>query len=288
MIDCYYFCLESCIKNIIHYKEPTTFKKIVEIAKHLNINLKDDEVIEFLGNNYKASIQEIEDLKTSKIFFVEEELCILLNNTSNKIIKKQLPFNNFFIECKLEFLDCTIYGLHIIQDNYGTIIKLFFNPKIELPIKITYQHAIIPLFDTFDYNQFDDYQKFYRDIPFFKQHINEIKLFVINFLDFINQPDVQLITVERTKENNEKRIEKGKLPIPPINYIRINGDLKIYMNKLNSGGHFSYSHKFWVRGHFRTLRNPKRYGDKVGTKIWILPFIKGSGILLEKCYEVTE
>ena len=83
-----------------------------------------------------------------------------------------------------------------------------------------------------------------------------------------------------------KRILRGKLPIPSQKFIRVNGKLKIYLSELNSGKHFNYSHRFWVRGHFRTLRNDK-WKNARGTKIWILPFIKGKGVLVDKIYEVT-
>ena len=106
--------------------------------------------------------------------------------------------------------------------------------------------------------------------------------------DLLNNPEVETIEILRTEEQNKKWNNRGKLPLPPQIFIKLDGKLKIYLDQLNSGGCFNYSHRFWVRGHFRTLRNPIRYKNKVGSKIWILPYIKGEGILINKIYEVKE
>jgi hypothetical protein len=44
-----------------------------------------------------------------------------------------------------------------------------------------------------------------------------------------------------------------------------------------------YSHAFWVRGHWRTL-TAERYKEARGKRMWILPYVKGSGLLIEKTY----
>lgn len=109
----------------------------------------------------------------------------------------------------------------------------------------------------------------------------------MNFLDFLNNPEVELLTIDRSDEQNDKRIKGGKPPIPTQKLIKLTGKLKVYINKLESDGLYKVSHRFWVRGHFRTLRNKTRYGSNSGKKIWILPYIKGSGILIDKNYEVA-
>lgn len=52
-------------------------------------------------------------------------------------------------------------------------------------------------------------------------------------------------------------------------------------------GSRGYSHKFWVRGHFRWLR-AERYGENIGKKLWIAPFIKGKGVMLHKEYDLNK
>jgi len=70
-------------------------------------------------------------------------------------------------------------------------------------------------------------------------------------------------------------IKRGKIPIPTMHIIRLKGKLKQYINTLSSGDCFEYHYRFWVRGHFRTLKDEKRWGSNVGRRIWILPYIKG-------------
>lgn len=114
-----------------------------------------------------------------------------------------------------------------------------------------------------------------------------IRLFICNFLDFLNNPEIEYIEVNRTPEQNEKRIKRGKTPIPNYTFVKVMGQLKIYLNELNSGKEFEYSHRFWVRAHYRTLRSDK-WKFKKGTRIWIPCFIKGKGLLIEKPYLITK
>lgn len=112
-----------------------------------------------------------------------------------------------------------------------------------------------------------------------------IHLFVLNFLNFLNDPEVSLVTVERDEVRNVKRLHKGKLPIPERKIIRITGKMKIYLDELRKNPVWHYHYRFWVRGHFRTLRN-ERYGENVGRRKWIFPYIKGKGLLVESIYKI--
>ena len=114
----------------------------------------------------------------------------------------------------------------------------------------------------------------------------KIQIFICNFLDFLNDPEVELKTIKRSEKNRERRIKNGKMPIPPINFIIVTGKLKIYQDGISSGIHFDFSCKFWVRGHFRRLIDEERYGESAGKRIWIKPYIKGKGILKDKNYKL--
>jgi len=106
--------------------------------------------------------------------------------------------------------------------------------------------------------------------------------FAVNFLNFINNPEVRTQTIER---NNKSRERHGKMPLPNSQRIFISGSLSTYLNQLKQHKHFSSGYKFWVRGHFRTFSSA-RYKEMKGKRIWIPPFIRGSGILFEKNYVV--
>jgi len=143
-----------------------------------------------------------------------------------------------------------------------------------------------------------------------KSTIKKLKMFVCNFFDFINNPEVRIIQLIRSEKNKQRRIRDGKEPLPSSNKIKITGTLKTYLDKPEfSGEHFNY--RFWVRGHFMRFWNKKRFSklykklefndlpegyyvdekirhhDKIIMK-WKKPYIKGSGVLISKRYEVKK
>lgn len=146
-------------------------------------------------------------------------------------------------------------------------------------------------FDTFNINvNLSDASKNYEVIESDNTDFRTkklVKCFVLNFLNFLNSPEIEYKTVEYGKKKNQKRVERGKKPIPVRNFIKVKGKLKKYINQLkNDKTTWSYSHRFWVRGHWRTLKSKERWGNKSGTRIWIKPYIKGKGILFEKKYSL--
>jgi hypothetical protein len=120
-------------------------------------------------------------------------------------------------------------------------------------------------------------------IPQAKPYENFIHNFALNFINLVNNPDVEDIYVRRTRANDH-RVRQGE-PIPDSHKIVLTGHLKRYVDNIVSNPNFHYSHRFWVRGHFREFHAP-RYKAAWGQRRWILPFIKGSGMLVEKVYQV--
>ncbi len=229
----------------------------------------------------------------TKIFKVENDIKKLLSLTNNNLREDYfLPFDSMFIDCNFEMGDEYVEGF-LIQKGKTWIIS---DQKLRIDYDIIgfldkdgkKRHVFFrsPLNRRMVGDEETIVDERIHLIDFDKPSFKNIQIFAINLLDFLNNPEVNLVEVRRTEEQNLKRIDKGKRPIPPINFIRVTGELKEYIDSLNSGGHFHCSHKFWVRGHFRTLRNERMYGDKVGMRIWIPPYIKGRGILLNKRYEV--
>lgn len=149
-------------------------------------------------------------------------------------------------------------------------------------------------FDTFNRNfdLKDEFKKFNTTILQVKMTDKRAKdfvhRFVLNFLNFMHNPEIEYVEHVRSKKNMERRKKAGKPALPSTNKIRVTGTLKRYIDALNYGGHLSsrYGYRFWVRGHFRNY-SANRYKDMKGKKQWILPYIKGQGILIEKNYKVT-
>ena len=119
-----------------------------------------------------------------------------------------------------------------------------------------------------------------------QRHVKYIENIVFNFLCFVNSPDIEYVTKIDTPRDTKIRKRKGKPQRPPIASIILTDPIKRYLSKQRLGEKMVYSHRFWVRGHWRTLRNIKRYGENTGKNIWIKPYIKGDGLLINKNYEL--
>lgn len=111
------------------------------------------------------------------------------------------------------------------------------------------------------------------------------KMFVMNLLNLIHDPEIELVNIERDDERNRKRSVRGQLPIPAIHSIRLTGRRRIYIDSLIAGGHLSCGYSSFVAGSYRTLVS-ERYKEMRGKIIWVEPFYRGEGILIQKDYEV--
>lgn len=136
---------------------------------------------------------------------------------------------------------------------------------------------------------------------------DNLKLFICNLLDFINNPEVQIVPFKENKERNLKRLKREKPPIPEYRIIKVNGELKRYMEEAEQKRFFEYSHKFWVRGHFKRYWNKDRYRllykkfkeDSLSSRYyldkkydvlmrWVVPYVKGKGILTNNIYNIKK
>ena len=108
--------------------------------------------------------------------------------------------------------------------------------------------------------------------------------FTMNFINFIDEPDVEIIDINRKIGKNIPRFKSKTIP---SNVVEVRGKLREYVNKMRKGENIHYSHRFWVRGHWRELKSDK-YVNAQGKRVWIKPYVKGSGILVNKIYQVEE
>lgn len=232
-------------------------------------------------------------MQTSKRFEIDERIKKLLMLTDppkldNELLK--LPFPSIFIDTsftKEEYkIDSNnLEGLLIVPHKVDEIREGHeIKADMFIVYNVTREDKKIWLNTCVITTKANTKVSHLRTLP---QDYKLIKQFLFNFLLFLNQPEVKIKEVERTQKNIERRIRQGKVPLPPKMVISLTGYLNDYINKIEqlerSG--FSYSHRFWVRGHFRTLRSP-RWKEKVGMRIWIPPFIKGQGQLLNKSYSL--
>jgi hypothetical protein len=109
-----------------------------------------------------------------------------------------------------------------------------------------------------------------------------------NIIDVMNHDveNIEINTIISTREENEKRIKRGKPPVATKVYIRPKSEQRNYYINLNTQiSENGIGHKFLVRGHWRHFRSEK-WKNKKGQSTWIRPTIKGRGIFIEKKYQL--
>jgi hypothetical protein len=250
------------------------------------------------------SIHEI--LKDAKYFEVPENINIMLCNTKNNISKVRLPYIYMFFDTKFIIEDRTYYGLLL-----GDISQLKEMAEKSKEIK---HEDLASLGEDIIIQTFYEGQegigwvklKMYEKTK--DKKFKKLKEYIMNLIYFINSEDVKIMVNTRSEKNSNRRIQNGKIPLPSFNKINIVGYLAKYINKVESVGiGNNFTHRFWVRGHFRHFWN-KKYDklyqaykngklkavegkqyimdDTGALKLWIYPYIKGDGILIEKKYEL--
>ena len=115
-----------------------------------------------------------------------------------------------------------------------------------------------------------------KELEFFKS-------FVVNFLLFINNPDIEWVDCPRSKGNAARRERQGFIPLPSSTKIRLTGKIKRYATLIQGIGESHFDFRFWVRGHWRH-HTAERYTEAKDKVIWIEPFMKGKGDIREKNY----
>lgn len=276
-----------------------------EFAIHIANNTEtDSRVVPDARTLMREALQKI--LTAKDFTFNMKEIIPFMINTKNKIYNRPLPFWNCFIDetFELEGLDghrMIVKGIRINSVNERT--KTWEeNPNWNDPDVVTGIYANMIILnpngvaeDLFYWFNMGDAKrclenKMYlgNDTPnkVTMNFAHQIETIVCNFLDFINQPEVSVNEIYTDPKQNEKRANRGKIPLAMIrDYVIVDHFAKKYLSESRGTEHAPYSHRFWVKGHWMNLRSP-RYKTKRGMRIWVQAFVKGQGILVEKRYIV--
>jgi hypothetical protein len=240
----------------------------------------------------------------AKVFAVEPETTMLLTLTKNKIVFKRLPFANIFIDAKINFGRETVFGIQLSAckykedvsfervddgEEYDNIHFFYFLNDTEHPDSVYFEHGMVYSSENLEKRIDIDLKKraVEQEISFdeMKKNSENVKIFIMNFLDFLNTPDVEVVVRNPNPERNDKRARAGKFPMPERRFVIVKGKIKDYITHLTTGNHWKISFSFWIRGHFRTYRD-KRYKLAKDLSQWIFPYVKGRGVLREKNYLV--
>jgi hypothetical protein len=286
--------------NMKFYQEFLTVVEAVKMQKDMggkeiiergNKPLPAEDKSYYISTDFDRTLGNLE---LSKVFDIDDDIKVLLLNTTppkdSALLK--LPFRSIFIdinitkeEAELDATDEEIKGLLVIEREVvsdsgrheGRVFNVLYRTESanEKGRYVYLDEAI------FSVEEGSPVRFRYGISP---KTAKVLQQFVYNFILFMNQPEIERIEVYRTPEQNAKRVSRGKRALPEVTTcIRLTGKLKEYVNSIRTQIHMPYSYRFWVRGHFRTLRSDV-WRMKKGMKIWIMPFIKGEGILVDKRY----
>jgi hypothetical protein len=111
--------------------------------------------------------------------------------------------------------------------------------------------------------------------------------FFINFIRFVNFPELKFKEHKKTEKNIQRRIKQGRPVIPDYITVELTGILERYIDDFNEkpkrGWHYTYS--FDVKGHYRNLTSPRYKNPK---QIWVDAFRKGTGKYVPSIYKVNK
>ncbi len=267
------------------------------------------------------------NMASAKIFEVPEKVVNALAQTDNVVTPTRLPFPVTWIECKLRLenvwmMDHMVpyvdyHGLllietsqaigktttvdqlsHLVQDGKELIEKPYphiyiytitsdSEPRKDAPPKgygwdePNYGHIKISY-----YKEYDEYGKHHA--PEWEKERDFLRTFVANFLDFLNEPEVEIHDVLRTNRSVRKAMKHHKNVKPiPTRVVTVTGKLKMYIDNFAKGVKATrhFSHKFAVRGHWRHL-TAKCWTHKRFQKVWVVPCVKGEGLFVRKKYKL--
>lgn len=267
-------------------------------------------------------------LNRCKVFDVDENVIKLLLLTNNEIVpKKPMPFESIFINADIEIDGYWYKGLMLTSeettDNSLMLMTFTDGNKNQWPCDEVVWYQLdknTKPASTLSKALLEEFQ--FGVEPIEKRNYKKLAMFCMNFLDFLNNPDVQVVEFTRSQKNIERRKRKGKEVLPSTKKVVVRGDLKRYMEHIHTHlENFHYTHRFWVRGHYMRFWNREKFHhmysllaahklhklnrrhvrkdgsivslnyevDPDGTiKVFKWPFIKGEGILIEKSYEVKK
>ena len=229
---------------------------------------------------------------------IEDDLIRLIEATDNRIFYRKLFFPSIFINNEFKFDNWIIKGILVeecITDFAGNAIRPS-DENLEKNDYIIFVTIINPSTNEFWNLTFFlvDKTLHKRDKDYDPKGIQKyIRNIICNMVDAVdgNDEDLDIVTIETSKEHNDKRIRKGKVPFPTKIYIRAKGEFKKYVQKFNiaceDNEKRKLGHKFLVRGHWMKFR-AERYIRKKGERTWVKPFWKGEGVVISKDYKLVQ
>lgn len=235
------------------------------------------------------AIDHLNSIKNARVYELDGRVQRAFILTPNRDREIELPFPKVFLNPVIEYNDILVIGILLEKDNRyedgDVLIRVLtkrFPDKPKGASAMKYSKGTKP--DELELcNSWTIWLNKKR--PDIEKELKKeckgdlaklLRRTVMNFNDFLEHPEV--IVKERTRDNNEKRIKRGKPALPSSSIIKVTGELKIYLNSIkNEDSDDNMGKCFEVAGYWKTYRH-ERYTKKSGKRQFIHPYIKGAGI----------
>lgn len=260
---------------------------------------QDDIILKRMLDNFSKDLDRDINEKL-RLIEIEDGLIKLVESTDNKIFYRKLFFPSIFINNDLNFENWIIKGIFVeevftnLDSNFSVSIKSENNSNDY----IIFLSAIDPKtthFWNMSFSLINKYATPIIDIDRYKDENQKMRIeeyirtIICNIVDMVegNDKDLNIVTIESSREQNLKRIKRGKVQFPTKIFIKAKDGFKKYIQKFADDEKRKLGHKFLVRGHWRHFISEKFIYRK-GERTWIKPFWKGEGIVIAKEYKLIE
>lgn len=229
-----------------------------------------------------------------KIFHCSDVVSTMLLDTNNLVFTRKLPFGVMFVDMDFKYgKNYEFWGMFLATTKKLADGGMAFFDSTELNDSffilamgwdkrcgmIQFVFSIVDEKGLCNPSKYKGMMKF-------------VAVLACNFLDFLHDPNVKYMKASESSGRSHKllraRYERLKIDLDKTYFVKIEDPLRRYVDQyVRMRTKKGYSHRFHVRGHFRTLR-ADRYGENVGKRIWIAPYIKGQGVLIVKHYDIDK
>ena len=272
-----------------------SIQKIFELNAREGVPLdywvkKDGGKVKTFGElDEEEMLEHLNSLKDARVYEIDGRVQRAFVLTPNKTREIEIPFPKLFINSLIEFNDLLVIGILLeknnVYDDGDILIRILTKKYPDKPDGVSaldYSKRVkrteLESINTWAIWLNKPRPEIEKEI---KKESNGdlmklLRRTVMNFNDFLEHPEVTVI--ERTRNNNEKRIKRGKPALPNSTIIKVTGELKIYLNSVkNEDSDDNMGKCFEVAGYWKTYRH-ERYTKKSGKRQFIHPYIKGAGV----------
>lgn len=231
---------------------------------------------------------------------LEKDLIPLVENTDNKIFYRHLFFPSVFINNDFNFEGLIVKGIYITEcysepgSNRYTLHWpvpndcAIFIVAADIDVGCEFYACFAMVNRAIGENFTDTSEERAR----MRRLSDNVRFLICNIIDMVegNDEDLEVVTINTSKEHNLKRIKREQIPMPTKVFIKAKGKFKEYVRKFNRDDEDNkkkLAHRFLVRGHWRYFRSEK-FVYKQGEKTWVKPYYKGEGIMVSKDYRVVQ